>query len=520
MLQRWAFALGVCILTTLARGAKAADFTPEEASIASVHRAMQDGQTTARRLVQFYLDRIAAFDKQGPSYNAVIQINPKALEEADRLDAAFRQSGLTGPLHGIPILVKDAISTTDMPTTGGSLSLKGFVPKHEATIVARLKAAGAIVLGKTNLDEFTFGTRGLSSLGGQTLNPYDLTRNPAGSSGGSGAAVSANLAIAAMGTDTGSSIRFPSSAMNLVGLRSTVGLVSRFGIMPNSNTQDTGGPLTRSVADAAAILDVIAGYDSADAATAWAVGQSPESYRASLDANGLKGARIGVLKSFFGTDAEAADVNAVMEASLDAMKKAGASIVPLDDPFDIAEIGETQVATYETSFFFDRYLKDEGAPQPTLAAILESGKIAKEVVESVRNRVNLGMNDPEFKARMLKRLELQNRVMKIMADRELEAIVYPFSRTLVGKIGGQQARHNGFLSAVTGFPSLIAPAGFSRPGGSAPIGVPIGLEMLGRPWSEPTLLRLGYALEQATKLRRPPVIAKAAVVEGGAVPRR
>jgi Asp-tRNA(Asn)/Glu-tRNA(Gln) amidotransferase A subunit family amidase len=403
--------------------------------------------------------------------------------------------------------VEDAIGTNDLPTTGGSLSLKGFIPRHEATIVRKLKAAGAIVLGKTNLDEFTFGTRGLSSLGGQTLNPYDLTRNPAGSSGGSGVVVASNLAIAAMGTDTGSSIRFPSSATSLVGLRPTVGLVSRYGIMPNSATQDTGGPLARSVSDVARILDVVAGYDAADPATAWSVNQIAKSYSAALDAGALKGARIGILNSFLGSGADSADVNAAMSASADAMTAAGATLVSLADPFDIVEIGETQVATHETAFYFDAYLKEEGAPFQSLEGILASGKHAKEIGESVRNRVKLSMKDPEFRERMVKREALRDRVMTIMAEQRLDAIIYPFNRTPVGKIGGAQARHNGFLSAVTGFPSLVLPAGFTAPNETAPIGVPVGLEMLGRPWSEAVLLKLGYSFEQATKFRRPPASA-------------
>lgn len=501
MLARTLF-FAACLMLTSA--ASAAPFKIEEANIADVHRAMSNGQITARQLVETYLKRIAAYDKKGPAINAIIEINPKALEEADRLDAAFKKTGLTGPLHGIPILVKDAIATTDLPTTGGSLSLQGFVPKNEATIVRKLKAAGAIILGKTNLDEFTFGTRGISSLGGQTLNPYDLTRNPAGSSGGSGAAVSANFAMAALGTDTGSSIRYPSSATSLVGLRATVGLVSRTGIMPNSMTQDTGGPLARSVADTARLLDVIAGYDASDTATAWSVGQVAKSYTAGLDAKSLRGARIGVLESFYATGEEAADVNAAMAASADSMRKAGATLVPIKDAFDINEIGEMQVATYETTFYFDAYLKQENAPFKSLEAILNSGKLAKEISDSTRNRIKLTMNDPEFKERMLKRGLLQDRVMKIMADQKLDAIIYPFSRALVGKVGGVQARHNGFLSAVTGFPALILPAGFSKPSATAPIGVPIGLEMLGRPWSEAKLLKMGFAFESATKIRRPP----------------
>lgn len=482
-------------------------FTLEEASISDVHQAMKAGKVTARQILEHHLRRIEAYDKTGPAINAIIQINPKARDDADRLDALFRKSGMTGPLHGIPIFIKDAIATNDLPTTGGSLSLKGFIPRTEATIVRKLKEAGAIILGKTNLDEFTFGTRGISSVGGQTLNPYDLTRNPAGSSGGSGAAVSANFAMAAIGTDTGSSIRFPSSATSLVGLRPTVGLISRAGIMPNSMTQDTGGPLTRSIADAAIILDAIAGYDSLDGATAWSIGQSPKSYMSALDPKGLKGKRIGILKSFFGTGTDAADVNSAMSASLEAMKKGGATLIPLDDSYDISEIGEMQVATYETSFYFDAFLKQEGAPYTSLEAILGSGKYAKEIEESTRNRVKLSMKDPEFKERMTKRHLLQDRVMKLMADHRLDAIVYPFSRTLVGKIGGAQARHNGFLSAVTGFPSLILPAGFSNPSSTAPVGVPIGLEMLGRPWSEALLLKIGYSFERATRFRRAPMSA-------------
>ena len=482
----------------------AASFQLEEAGINDVHRAMVNGQLTARDLVQDYLNRIEAYDKKGPAINAIIQLNPKALEDADSLDEAFRKFGLIGALHGIPILVKDAIATIDMPTTGGSLSLRGFIPKFEATIVRKLKAAGAIILGKTNLDEFTFGTRGISSLGGQTLNPYDLSRNPAGSSGGSGAAVSANFAMAAMGTDTGSSIRFPSSATSLVGLRTTVGLVSRTGIIPNSITQDTVGPLTRNVADTARILDVIAGYDDSDIATASSVGQIIKSYVSELNTRAMRDTQIGILESFYGSGEDAAEVNFAMSASLEVMCKLGATLISIKDTFDINEIGEMQVATFETSFYFDAYLRKEEAPFTSLEAILASGKFTKEISDSMHNRVKRSRNDPEFKERMLKRAILQDRVIKIMADQKLDVIIYPFSRTLVGKVGGIQARHNGFLSAVTGFPALILPAGFSKPTHTAPIGVPIGLEMLGRPWSEAKLLKMGYAFEQATKLRRPP----------------
>ena len=486
---------------------KAAPLKIEEATIADVHRAMKGGHLTAHQLVQAYLDRIAAFDKKGPGFNAILQINPRALEDADRLDAALRKSGLKGPLHGIPLFIKDAIATNDMPTTGGSLSLKGFVPKHEATVISRLKAAGAIIMGKTNLDEFTFGTRGLSSLGGQTLNPYDLTRSPAGSSGGSAAAVASNFAMAALGTDTGSSIRFPASATSLVGLRPTVGLISRTGIMPNSMTQDTAGPLARTVTDAARLLDVLAGYDPSDSATAWSVGHVAKSYSSGLASSKLKGARIGILKSFFGTGPDASDVNTAMATAITALQGQGVEVITLEDAYDINEIAESQVASYETTHYFDDFLNREGAPVASLSAILASGQFAAPVGDSIKSRVNLSMNDPEFRTRMFKRTQLQERVLKMMADHRLEAVIYPFSRSIVGKVGGQQARHNGFLSAVTGFPALVLPAGFSKPDADAPLGVPIGLEMLGRPWSEARLLQLGYAFERNTKVRRSPASA-------------
>ncbi len=232
--------------------------------------------------------------------------------------------------------------------------------------------------------------------------------------------------------------------------------------------------------------------------------QVAKSYSAGLDTRALRGARIGILESFFASGEEAANTNSAMGASMDIMRKSGATLVPIKDIFDIHEIGEMQVATYETSFYFDAYLRQENAPFKSLQAILDSGKLAKEISDSTRNRVKLSMSDPDFKERMLKRGLLQDRVMKLMADQKLDAVIYPFSRTLVGKIGGTQARHNGFLSAVTGFPALILPAGFSKPSPAAPIGVPIGLEMLGRPWSEEKLLKMGYAFESASKIRRPP----------------
>lgn len=506
-------AFGKVILTWAAFGmvgvfgsvnAAPGQFAVEEATIDGIHKAMKAGKLTAHRLVETYLKRIDAYDKNGPAINAVIMVNPRALQEADSLDAKFRRSGFVGPLHGIPVFLKDAITTNDMPTTGGSLSLQGFTPATEAPIVRKLRQAGAIILGKTNLDEFTFGTQGISSLGGQTLNPYDLTRSPAGSSGGSAAAVASNFVAVSLGTDTGSSIRFPASVNSLVGVRGTVGLVSRNGIMPNSNTQDMGGPLTRTVADAARVLDAIAGYDPGDPATAWSIGKIPKTYTSFLDPKGLKGARIGVLKSFFGQEPESQEVNVAIEKSIEVMRKQGAIIVPIDEPVDINKVNDIQVSFHETTAYFNQYLKEVGAPVKSLEEILASGKYAKAIEGGIKNRLKISMADLEYKERMLKRMQLQERVMKIMADHSLDAMVYPLNKSLVAKIGETQAKHNGYFAAITGFPTVEVPAGFSKPTDSAPLGVPIGFEILGRPWSESTLIKLAYAFEQATKYRRPP----------------
>ena len=280
-------------------------FCLEEATINHVHEAMRAGKLTCRQLVEDYLERIVAYDKQGPALNAVILVNPRARETADELDAHFRESGFVGPLHGIPVLLKDNVDTADMPTTGGSLSLAGVVPDDDAFIVQKLRKAGALILAKVNLHEFAVWGETASSLGGQTLNPYDLTRTPGGSSGGTGAGIAANLGMVGIGTDTVNSIRSPASACSLVGFRPTLGLVSRDGIIPYSLTQDTAGPITRTVADAVKVLDAIAGYDAAEQSTALAAGHIPERYADFLGAGGLHGVRLGIIKSFFGAESGA-----------------------------------------------------------------------------------------------------------------------------------------------------------------------------------------------------------------------
>src|SRR6266850_8414845 len=304
------------------------DFVPEEATVRGTHAALAAREITCVQLVQAYLNRIEAYDDRGPALNAIITINPRALEtaaEMDRLYAANRSA--LRPLHCIPVILKDNYDTADMPTTGGSLTLAESVPLRDAFLVKKLREAGALILAKANLMELARGGTTVSSLGGQTRNPYDLTRTPGGSSGGTGAAIAASFAIAGTGSDTGQSVRSPASAQSLVGLRPTRGLVSRNGIIPISTTQDEAGPITRTVEDAARMLDVMAGYDPADPVTAFGVQKNPRTYTTFLDRDGLKGARIGVLTDFFGRDAVHQEVNAVTETAIRKMTDAGATMI-------------------------------------------------------------------------------------------------------------------------------------------------------------------------------------------------
>ncbi|HWR31300.1 MAG TPA: amidase family protein [Negativicutes bacterium] len=482
-------------------------FVLEEATIAEIHRAMQRGILTCRSLVKMYLKRIAAFDQKGPALNAVILLNPMALEIADEMDVAFKQKGFVGPLHGIPLLLKDNIDTGDMDTTGGSLSLKGFRPDNDAFITKKLKAAGALILAKVNLHEFAIWGETASSILGQTLNPYDLTRTPGGSSGGTGAGLAANFGTVGIGTDTINSIRSPASACSLVGLRPTIGLISREGIIPYSLTQDTAGPIARTVEDAVMVLDVIAGYDPDDAATDWSVGKVPDTYRKYLDPQGLQAKRIGVLRSFFGTGPEHQEVNAAISKSIDAMRAKGAEIVEVKDAIDANQlVSEVSVHLYDLKDHLNSYLSVLGpkAAVHSLSDVIASGKYHPGIEANIKKAETLGTDSPKYRERLIKRAELQTQTMKLMADYKLDALVYPHQKRLVVPVGQTQLDRNGVLGSVTGFPSIVVPGGFSATTVSAPIGVPIGLELLGRPWSEPILIQIAYAFEQATKLRRPP----------------
>ena len=483
-------------------------FTLEEATISSIHGALAERRITCVQLVQRYLSRIEAYDDRGPALKAVINLNDKALALAADMDRALTSGAPRLPLHCVPILLKDNYDTADMPTTGGSVTFKASVPPDDAFVVTRLRQAGAIVIGKTNLTELARAGTTVSSLGGQTRNPYDLTRTAGGSSGGTGAAIAANFAVLGTGSDTGQSIRSPASATSLVGLRPTRGLVSRDGIMPLSPTQDEVGPITRTVEDAARMLDVIAGYDPADPITAFSAGHVPRTYTAALDREGLKGSRIGLLTEYLGRDAVHAEVNAIVERAVATMREAGAIVVPVSIA-DLETITrDLNLMTFEFQPAFNRYLASLGprAPIKSFDEFIARG----EFHASLRNtfeadhRVTNGTALPEYQEQLRRRAALRQAVMTTIAANRLDAILYPHQRRLVVPIGDDQVERNGVLSNSTGFPALAFPGGFSQPTAAAPIGVPIGLELLGPEWSEPTLFKLAYAFEQRARVRRPP----------------
>jgi Asp-tRNA(Asn)/Glu-tRNA(Gln) amidotransferase A subunit family amidase len=481
-------------------------FQVEEATIAAVQAAYQAGATTATRLGQAYLDRIRAYDAAGPKLNVVICLNPTALEEAAALGEHLRKTGrFVGPLHGIPVLLKDNVNTKDMPTTGGSLSLAGYTPVSNATVTQKLRAAGAIILAKVNLHEFAIWGETVSSIRGQTLNPYDLTRTPGGSSGGTGAGLAANFAVVGIGTDTINSIRSPASANSIVGIRPTLGLVSRAGVIPNSLTQDAVGPLARTVTDAVKMLNVLVGYDPMDPTTAGSVANAEKDYSKYLKAYGVKDKRIGVLRSFFGNAPIHAEVTTVANTAIEDLKKLGATVIDLNTPdLDSGRIStDISVHPYELKPALNGYLGEADAPVKSLEEIIFSGKFHPNIGDNLKQAQSLELDD-SYRLRLQKRAELQQRLTKIMADERLDAIVFPHQKRLVVPVGETQVERNGALGSVTGFPSIIIPGGFSSPTQSAALGVPVGIEFLGRPWSENVLIEIGYGYEQATRHRRPP----------------
>jgi len=496
----------ILMISSARMEARGKPFLLEEATIDAVQAAYRSGATTSELVVRAYQERVRAYDKAGPKLNVVIFLNPKAVDEAKALDETLRRTGrLIGPLHGIPVLLKDNVDTKDMPTTAGSQSLAGYTPATDAAITQKLRASGAIILAKVNLHEFAVWGETVSSILGQTLNPYDLTRTPGGSSGGTGAGLAANFAVVGIGTDTINSIRSPASANCLVGIRPTLGLVSRAGIIPYSFTQDAAGPLARTVTDAAKVLNVLVGYDAADAATAWSVGNAEKDYTTFLNPEGLKGKRIGVLRSFFGSAPINEDVNRVANKAVEDLTRLGAIVIELSTPdLDSGKISsDISVHLYELKPALNAYLAAGNAPVKSLEEIISSGKFPPNVGDSIKKAQSLELDDG-YRMRLQKRAELQQRVMQILADERLDAIVFPHQKQLTVPIGETQAQRNGALGSVTGFPSIVVPGGFSSPTSTATLGVPVGIEFLGRPWSEKVLIEIAYGYEQGTKHRRAP----------------
>jgi len=486
-----------------------AAFDVTETTIADLHAAMRAGTLTCHELVGTYLDRIAAYDKNGPAINAIIVVNPKALAVADSLDKHVASGGAMGALHCVPMIVKDNFETKDLPTTAGSLSLRGLQPTRDAFMVRRLREAGAIVLAKSNMAEFAFTPYETVSsiLPGYTKNPYALDRVTAGSSGGSAAAVAANLGEAALGTDTGNSIRGPSSHQALVGIRSTMGLTSRDGVAPLNLAADIAGPMARSVADAVAIFQVIAGEDGADTVTARSRGKRATDYNTYLKRDALKGARIGVLHQAYDRESADPEVIRVFNAALEDMRRQGATIV---DPVAVAGLDEHLKAwtgsCNQFKYDIEAWLARQGdrAPVHTVAEIIASRRFHPSIrpqLEAAQAESLPPARNPGCRNRDVFRAWLRTAVTSTMDSLHLDALVYPtWSNVprLIGDLNTPAGDNSQLFSPSTGFPAITVPMGYTR--GQ----LPAGLQWFGRAWSEPTLIGLAYSYEQATHHRRPP----------------
>jgi len=509
VLARRAACAAALLPLVLPAQAQPAAFRIEEATIVGITEALNTKRITCRALVRLYLQRIDRLDKRGPALNAMVTINPNALATADSLDAVRARGGMRGALHCIPIIVKDNFETHDLQTTAGSLALKGWVPKRDATQVARIRAAGAVVLGKSNLAEWAFSPYETVSsiLPGYTKNPYALDRVTAGSSGGTAAAVASSFGAVGLGTDTGNSIRGPSAHQALVGIRSTMGLTSRAGVVPLNNAADIAGPMARTVADAVAVLQVIAGEDSDDAITALARDHREQDYRRFLTAGALRGARIGVLRQAYDRPTLDPEVAQVFGAALDELRREGATVidsamVPTLDSILVIGRGCNRFKADLEGYFAAR---GDGAPVKTVEAILRSG--AYHPLAQVRlqqaQAITLPLDSiPGCRARPQMRDALRAAVTSLMDSLKLDALVYPtWSNVprLIGDLNTPHGDNSQVFSPITGFPAITVPMGWTR-GGT----LPAGMTFYGRMWSEGTLIRLVFSYEQATHHRRPP----------------
>ena len=488
----------------------------EEVTIAELQNAMKSGRLSARSIAEKYLARIARLDKRGPAVNSIIELNPDALSIAEALDRERKIKGARGPLHGIPVLIKDNIDTADrMSTTAGSLALASSTAPRDSFVAQKLREAGAVILGKTNLSEWanfrsTHSSSGWSGRGGQTRNPYAIERNPCGSSSGSAVSVAANLCAVSIGTETDGSIVCPSSANSIVGIKPTVGLISRAGIIPISHTQDTAGPMARTVTDAAILLGALAGVDPRDAATAASQDKSYTDYTKFLDANGLRGARIGVARKFFGFNEK---VDKLMADAIDVMKRSGAEII---DPADIETAGkfddsEFEVLLYEFKADLNAYLAARGPNVPihTLKEAIEFNEknrdkempyFGQEIF--LRSEAKGPLTDKAYLDALEKdqRMSRTEGIDATMSKNRLDALIAPtggppWTTDLIN--GDHFSGSSSTPPAVAGYPNINVPVGYIY-------GLPVGISFFGRAYSEPVLIKLAYAFEQATKVRKPP----------------
>ncbi len=500
--------------TAFANAAK--PFELDEMTISDLQAGMQSGKYTARSITEMYLERIDEIDKQGPSLNAVIELNPDALSIADKLDNERKENQVRGPMHGIPVIIKDNIDTADkMTTTAGSLALKGSIPGQDSFVAQKLREAGAIILAKANLSEWanfrsSRSTSGWSGRGGQARNPYALDRNPCGSSSGSGVAVAANLCAVAIGTETNGSVVCPSSANGIVGIKPTVGLVGRSGIIPIAHTQDTAGPMARTVSDAAVLLGALTGIDPRDETTKQSEGKSHRDYTQFLDLQGMKGARIGVARNYFGFHDK---VDKLMEGAIAAMKEAGAIVV---DPADIEtrrKYGNSgfEVLLYEFKTNLNKYLAGLGndVAVHSLQELIEFNEANKEAEMPyfgqeilIQAQEKGDLTSPEYKEALEKilRLSRDEGIDATLSKHELDAIVAPTGGPawVTDWVNGDHfSGGSSSPAARAGYPNITVPAGFVH-------GLPVGISFFSRAYSEPLLIKLAYSFEQATKHRNPP----------------
>ncbi|HEV2444810.1 MAG TPA: amidase family protein [Candidatus Sulfopaludibacter sp.] len=487
-------------------------FEVEEATIAQVHEAMKAGRLTCRELVSLYLKRIGAYDKNGPAINTIVVVNPDVEKQAEELDRRFRQTGLTGPLHCVPVIVKDNFETRGLQTADGALAFAGYLAEQDAFQVRRVKGAGALVLAKSNMAEWAFSPYETvnSILPGYTKNPYALDRVTAGSSGGTAAAIAASFGLVGLGSDTGNSIRGPSSHQALVGIRSTMGLTSRAGIFPLSLLADIGGPMCRTVEDAVKVFQVIAGEDPADPVTAAAKVHPPQDYAVSLDRDGLRGATIGVLHQAYDRPNTDPEILRIFQAAFEDLKRAGATIV---DPATVEGLdaikrpqqngGPCMGFKYDVNHFLAA--RAGHVPMKDLSEIVKSGRFHpnnQRRLENAEKGPENGPDSPACQADSAYREEVRQAVLKAMDKLKLDAFVYPTWSNpprLIGDLNTPAGDNSQFYSPTTGFPAINVPMGFSR-GGT----LPAGMTIYGRPWSEAKLFRFAYAYEQATHRRRPP----------------